>query len=105
MSPASGHNRRGANRMNKICAITGGNGYVGGCLKNFFATQGWEIFELTRRPTARAGSRAFQFQLGDDLSPDLLSGVTAFIHCAYDFAPLRWDEISDVNIEGSRKVL
>ncbi len=91
--------------MKKICAITGGNGYVGGCLKNFFTSQDWEIFELTRRPRARAGSRAFQFQLGDDLSPDLLSGVTAFVHCAYDFAPLRWDEISAVNIEGSRKVL
>jgi nucleoside-diphosphate-sugar epimerase len=89
--------------MKKICAITGGNGYVGGCLKNFFAAHDWEIFELTRRP--RAGARAFQFQLGDDLSPDLLSGVTAFVHCAYDFAPLQWDEISAVNIEGSRKAL
>jgi len=89
--------------MKKICAITGGNGYVGGCLKNFFAARGWEIFELTRRP--RGGSRMFQYQLGDDLSPDLLSGVTAFVHCAYDFAPVQWDEISAVNIEGSRKVL
>jgi nucleoside-diphosphate-sugar epimerase len=89
--------------MKKICAITGGNGYVGGCLKNFFASRGWEIFELSRRP--RPGSRAFQFQLGDDLSPDLLSGVTAFVHCAYDFAPLHWDEIAAVNVEGSRKVL
>lgn len=89
--------------MKKICAITGGNGYVGGCLKNFFASRGWEIFELSRRP--RPGSRAFQFQLGDDLSPDLLSGVTALVHCAYDFAPLNWDEIAAVNVEGSRKVL
>lgn len=89
--------------MKKICAITGGNGYVGGCVKKFFAAQGWEIFELTRRP--KAGSRAFQFQLGDDLSPELLSGVTAFIHCAYDFTPLTWAEIASVNIEGSRKIL
>ena len=89
--------------MKKICAITGGNGYVGGCVKKFFAAQGWEIFELTRRP--RPGARAFQFQLGDDLSPDLLSGVSAFVHCAYDFTPLRWDDITAVNIEGSRKIL
>lgn len=89
--------------MKKICAITGGNGYVGGCLKNFFASHSWEIFELSRRP--RPGARAFQFQLGDDLSPDLLSGVTTLVHCAYDFAPLRWDEIAAVNVEGSRKVL
>lgn len=89
--------------MKKICAITGGNGYVGGCLRNFFAARDWEIFELTRRP--RANARAFQFQLGDDLSPDLLSGVTTLVHCAYDFAPLQWDEIAAINVEGSRKVL
>lgn len=89
--------------MKKICAITGSNGYVGSCVKKFFATRGWEIFELTRRP--KAGSRAFQYQLGDDLSPELLSGVAAFIHCAYDFGPLNWDEIVAVNVEGSRKLL
>jgi nucleoside-diphosphate-sugar epimerase len=89
--------------MKKICAITGANGYVGGCVKKFFAARDWEIFELSRRP--KPGARSFQFQLGDDLSPELLSGVSAFVHCAYDFTPLRWDEITDVNVEGSRKVL
>jgi nucleoside-diphosphate-sugar epimerase len=89
--------------MKKICAITGGNGYVGSCVKNFLAAQGWDIFELTRRP--KPGSRAFQFQLGDDISPELLSGVTTLVHCAYDFTPLTWDEIAAVNIEGSKKVI
>jgi hypothetical protein len=27
----------------KICAITGSNGYVGVCVKNYFAARGWEI--------------------------------------------------------------
>lgn len=89
--------------MKKICAITGGNGYVGGCIKKFLSARGWEIFELTRRP--KPGARAFQFQLGDDLSADLLSGVSAVVHCAYDFEPLSWDDIAAVNVEGSRKVL
>jgi nucleoside-diphosphate-sugar epimerase len=89
--------------MKQICAITGGNGYVGGCVKKLFVSRGWEIFELTRRP--RPGSRSFQFQLGDDLSPELLSGVTAFVHCAYDFTPVQWDDIAAVNVEGSRKIL
>jgi nucleoside-diphosphate-sugar epimerase len=89
--------------MKKICAITGCHGYVGSCVKNFFAAHGWEIFELTRRP--KPGTRAFQFQLGDDLSPELLSGVSAFVHCAYDFAPLSWAEIMATNVEGSRKIL
>ncbi|MGH7979746.1 MAG: NAD-dependent epimerase/dehydratase family protein, partial [Limisphaerales bacterium] len=34
-----------------------------------------------------------------------LSGVTAFVHCAWDFTPLRWKEINAVNIEGARKIL
>ncbi len=89
--------------MKKICAITGGNGYVGSCVKNFFAAQGWDIFELSRRP--KPGTRSFSFQLGDDLSPELLSGVTALVHCAYDFTPLTWDELAAVNIEGSKKVI
>lgn len=89
--------------MKNICAITGGNGYVGGCVKEFLAARGWEIFELVRRP--KPGTRAFQFQLGDDLSPELLSGVSALVHCAYDFTPLTWDEIVVVNVEGSKKVI
>lgn len=87
----------------KICAITGSNGYVGGCIKNYFTARDWEIFELTRRP--RPNSRSAPFRLGDNISPQLLSGMTALVHCAYDFAPLRWNEIVAVNVEGSRKIL
>ena len=89
--------------MKKVCAITGSNGYVGGCIKSYFASHGWDIFELTRRP--KANVRGMRFQLGDDVSPQLLSGVTAFVHCAYDFQALRRGEIREVNIDGSRKVL
>jgi nucleoside-diphosphate-sugar epimerase len=89
--------------MKNSCAITGSNGYVGGCVKDYFATRGWDTFELTRRP--RPNSCALQFQLGDYISPESLSGMTALIHCAYDFKPLRWEEIRAVNIEGSQKIL
>jgi nucleoside-diphosphate-sugar epimerase len=86
----------------KICAITGSNGYVGGCVKNYFAARGWEILELTRQP--KPGARGIQFQLGAEISPALLAGVNALVHCAYDFKPLRRDEIRVVNVEGSRKL-
>jgi nucleoside-diphosphate-sugar epimerase len=89
--------------MKPVCAITGSNGYVGGCIKNYLAAHGWDIFELARRP--RPNSRGVRFQLGDDISPGLLTGMDALVHCAYDFAPLRWEEIGAVNVEGSRKVL
>ncbi len=87
----------------QICAITGSNGYVGGCVKRHFGANGWEIFELVRRPKPNA--RGLQFQLGDEVSPDLLSGISALVHCAYDLRLVRWDEIRAVNVEGSRKVL
>ncbi len=87
----------------KICAITGSNGYVGSCIKKFFAGRGWEILELTRQP--KPNSRAVKFQLGGEISPQSLAGVNALVHCAYDFKPLRRDEIRAVNVEGSRKIL
>jgi nucleoside-diphosphate-sugar epimerase len=88
--------------MEKICAITGSGGYVGGCVKNYFAAHDWEILELTRQP--KPDSCAVKFQLGAEISPQALAGVDALVHCAYDFMPLRWDEIRAVNIEGSRKL-
>ena len=87
----------------KICAITGSNGYVGSCIKKFFAGRGWEILELTRQP--KPNSRAVKFQLSGEISPQSLAGVNALVHCAYDFKPLRRDEIRAVNVEGSRKIL
>jgi len=86
----------------KICAITGSNGYVGGCFRNYFAAHGWEILELTRQPGP--GSLGIKFQLGGEVSPASLAGLSALVHCAYDFKPLHWDEIRRVNIEGSQKL-
>jgi len=87
----------------KICAIAGSNGYVGGCLKNYFAARGWGILELTRHP--KPNLRAVKFRLGEEVSPNDLAGVHALVHCAYDFQPLHWNEIHAVNVEGSRKIL
>ena len=86
-----------------ICAITGSNGYVGSCIKNYFAAHGWEIRELTRQP--RPGSHGVAFKLGAEISPASLAGVTALVHCAYDFKPLTWEEIRTVNVGGTEKLL
>ena len=86
----------------KICAITGTGGYVGGCLKNYLAARGWEILELTRRPGPRA--RAVAFQLGAEIPASALAGADALVHCAYDFQPLRPEEIRAVNVDGTRKL-
>ena len=86
-----------------ICAITGSNGYVGGCLKNYFAARGREILELTRRPIP--GARAVAFKPGAEIPPEVLAGADALVHCAYDFQPLHWEEIQTVNVDGTRKLL
>jgi nucleoside-diphosphate-sugar epimerase len=88
--------------MKNACAITGSNGYLGGCLKNYFAAQGREVLELTRSPVP--GARAVAFQLGAEISPQALAGADALVHCAYDFQPLRWEEIRAVNVAGTRKL-
>lgn len=88
--------------VQKVCAITGTGGYVGGGLKNYLAARGREILELTRRPAP--GARAVAFQLGAEVSPQALAGVGALVHCAYDFQPLRWKEIYAVNVAGTQKL-
>ena len=88
--------------MKLVCAITGSNGYVGGCVKNYFAARGWEIRELTRQP--KPGTHGIKFQLGDEVSPAALAGVDVLVHCAYDFKPLRWEEIRAVNVAGAQKL-
>jgi nucleoside-diphosphate-sugar epimerase len=86
----------------KICAITGSNGYVGGCVKNYFAARGWEILELVRQP--KAGSRGVKFCLGEEIPPPVFENVTVLVHCAYDLKLVRREEIRAVNVEGSRKI-
>ena len=85
-----------------ICAITGSNGYVGGCIKEHLRANGWEILELTRQP--KPNSHSIPFQLGAEISPQAFTGVSALVHCAYDFRPLRWNEIQAVNVDGTRKL-
>jgi nucleoside-diphosphate-sugar epimerase len=84
----------------KICAITGSNGYVGGCLKNHLSTRGWKIRELTRQP--KPDTSAVSFQLGSDISPSALAGVDVLVHCAYDFKPLSQGDIHSVNVGGAQ---
>lgn len=85
-----------------LVAITGSNGYVGSCLKRRFQSAGWEVLELTRSPAP--GARHAPFRLGGEISPETLAGVTALVHCAYDFKPLNWPELEAVNVTGSARL-
>jgi nucleoside-diphosphate-sugar epimerase len=86
-----------------LCAVTGANGFVGGCLSRRLQADGWRVIPWVRRP--EPGTDAVPFRLGQDVDPALFKGVRALVHCAYDFGPLRWDDITAVNVLGSQKLL
>lgn len=88
--------------MSDVCAITGSNGYVGGCVKRYFSAKGWGILELVRRP--QGGTQA-RFQLGEAVSPERFRGVGTLVHCAYDFKPLGREEMRDINVRGTERLL
>jgi NADH dehydrogenase len=85
------------------CVITGANGFVGAGLSACLQALGWRVTPWTRRPESSGGGRTFR--LGEDVDPALLRGVRALVHCAYDFKPRTWDEITSVNVIGSEKLL
>jgi nucleoside-diphosphate-sugar epimerase len=90
----------------KICAITGANGYVGSVVARWFADRGWKVFALTRGESTGPYPQ-IPFSLGSTLEPKVLeaNGITTLIHCAYDFRPVDWSSIRRTNVEGSMRLL
>ncbi len=84
------------------CLVTGARGYLGSRVKTGLQSRGWKVVELTREP--RADVPAVRFQLGEDVSAQLLGGADALVHCAYDFKQLSWSRIQAINVAGSAKL-
>jgi nucleoside-diphosphate-sugar epimerase len=87
----------------KTCALTGAHGFVGSRLKRHLEREGWRVIAWTRQP--QPGSGAVAFRLGQEVDPGVFKGVHALVHCAYDFGPRRWEEITAINVTGSQKLL
>jgi nucleoside-diphosphate-sugar epimerase len=88
------------------CAITGSNGYVGSVLKTFLLSKRYEIFEVRRiKNTESPNAHILAFSLCEDTDPEMLKGLDALIHCAYDFRLYRWNDIQRVNVLGSKRLL
>lgn len=88
-------------QMKPKCLLSGASGYLGGLIKQKLIASGWDVVALSRKP--KAGE--ISYVLGDDISPDVLRGHDALIHCAYDFAQIAWADIERVNVVGSQKLL
>jgi nucleoside-diphosphate-sugar epimerase len=72
--------------------ITGAGGYVGSHLARSFEVQGHAVVRL---------SRTGGFHLGEPIQPEILTGLDALIHAAYDFGARSPSEIERVNVRGS----
>ena len=87
-------------------AITGAKGFVGSMLARRFGDAGWDVTRLSHSVSA-GDTSTVPFRLGEDLSPDVFRSrqISALVHCAYDFHPVKPAEIHRVNVEGTRKLL
>ena len=86
------------------CAITGVSGYLGRLLKEFFDKQGWEVLGLSHSGNALAQGRRVFFSLKSGIDGQALAGIDVLIHGAYDFSLRRWEDIFEVNVQGSIKL-
>jgi nucleoside-diphosphate-sugar epimerase len=84
------------------CLLTGASGYLGRQIKRRLVADGWEVVELTRKPTPGSGARPFR--LGAPIDPGTLAGCQALVHCAYDFDQIAWKDIHAVNVLGSERL-
>jgi len=84
--------------------LTGSSGYVGSQIKSYLEKQGHEVKELRRTPPGNGTPDFVKFKLGEEINPESLRCGEVLVHCAYDFSPRSWDELSDINVEGTRKL-
>jgi len=85
-------------------AVTGTKGYLGSRVKSYFEKLGHSVISLTRSPSDGDSNVSIQFSLKNGITSEPLRGIDVLIHCAYDFSVLRWDEILEVNVEGSKRL-
>jgi nucleoside-diphosphate-sugar epimerase len=87
-------------------AITGARGFVGSMLARHFEGAGWDVTRLSHSANPGDASTV-PFRLGEVLAPEVFRSrqISALVHCAYDFGPVKTADIHRVNVEGSRKLL
>src|SRR5437588_10251254 len=84
------------------CAITGTTGYIGGYLLRYLQARGMHIRELRRTaPGEVLPGNVVPFTLGQPVSPGVFDGMDILIHCAYDFTVTKWEDIKQINVDGT----
>lgn len=83
----------------KKILITGGTGFIGGHLRDQLQNSSWDVQNL-----GRSERSPYQWTLNTRPGPETFEEVEVLIHCAYDLALARWDDIQKINIEGTEKL-
>ncbi len=85
----------------RVCAVTGANGYVGSRIARALSGAGWTSIALGRH-----GAQV-QYNLEGGTEPGALArcGAKSLVHVAYDFSESTWARIRAVNVEGTRRLL
>jgi len=78
-------------------AITGAAGYVGSAIARCFHAHGWQPLGLGRRSPQ-------PYDLAGEVSIDW-TGIDALVHCAWDFRLKSWQDIDNINVRGSVRLM
>lgn len=82
-------------------AVTGANGFVGSRLCTYLESQGLQIVRMGRTKS----DLFFSLTEGCDQNALKTQKIDVLVHCAYDFRPVKRDEIEKTNVEGSRRLI
>jgi nucleoside-diphosphate-sugar epimerase len=83
-------------------AITGMTGYVGGAIAESAVGSAHTVVALGRRPSP--GVPWQQYELGQTLAADALTGVDVVVHCAWDLGLTAASEIDEINVQGTQRL-
>jgi nucleoside-diphosphate-sugar epimerase len=84
-------------------AITGIRGYVGSAVAVAAREAGHEVIALTRVEDDRYAWRSYD--LARPIAPGTLDGVGVVVHCAWDLALTRAEDVHAVNVRGTSTLL
>ncbi len=95
------------NQEEKKCIISGTGGFVGSHIKNFFLQNGWKVYELKHSIQNGNTSNKYliPFSLEGKIDSKIFQNIEILIHCAYDFKQSNWEDIFNVNVNGSINLL
>ena len=95
------------NNEKRKCIISGTSGFLGSHIKSFFLKNEWEVYELKHSVQNGNASNKYliPYSLGDKVDNTVFNGIEVLVHCAYDFKQSKWENIFNINVNGSINLL